>query len=74
MRWDVFLGSTVAIGAIFAFEWPKMKRHPLKDKAAFLVLLLFGWGLAQFDLQYMSGPVTFLEAVFRPFSKMLNME
>jgi hypothetical protein len=74
MRWETFLSTTAIMAAIAAYEWPRMKKHPKKDKASFVVLLSAGWILAQFDLQNMAGPVTILKAMFEPFSKMLNME
>jgi hypothetical protein len=73
MRWGVLIGTTIIIAAIVAYEWPKMKLYPSKDKASFIVLLSLGWILAQFDLQYMAGPVTMLESIFKPVSKLFNL-
>jgi len=74
MRWGVLIGTTLIIVAIVAYEWPKMKLYPRKDKASFIVLILLGWILAQFDLQYMAGPVTLLETIFKPVSKLINLQ
>ncbi|QMV44723.1 hypothetical protein [Cohnella cholangitidis] len=73
MNWRVMIGTAVVIAAIVAYEWPKMKHYPRKDKASFIVLILLGWILAQFDLQYLAGPTTLLESIFKPVSKLLNM-
>ncbi|WP_309121063.1 hypothetical protein [Paenibacillus sp.] len=72
MKWGDFLGVTAMMGFIIAYEWPKMKQIPKKDKTAFVILLMIGWGLAMFDLQHMAGPATILEYVFKPFSKILE--
>ncbi|KAB7706305.1 hypothetical protein F9802_11500 [Bacillus aerolatus] len=57
---------------IILFQWPKMKQAPKKDKWAFGVLLLIGWGLSMFDLQHMGGPTAWIEALFRPFGKFME--
>ncbi|MWV45694.1 hypothetical protein GRF59_18940 [Paenibacillus sp. HJL G12] len=72
MKWGTFIGVMVIIAAIFAYEWPRMKQLPKKDKAAFIALLSIGWILTLFDLQNMAGPATVLETIFKPFSKLLD--
>lgn len=73
VRWGVLLGVTVIMALIVLYEWPKMKHTPKKDKAAFFFLLMVGWVLAMFDLPNIAGPVTWLDALFKPiFGKILE--
>ncbi|WP_243291620.1 hypothetical protein [Bacillus sp. FJAT-47783] len=72
MKWDTFMIAILVIFAIIAYEWPKMKQNPLKDKAAFLTLLLLAGVLSLFDLPNMAGPPTFIEWIFKPISKIME--
>jgi hypothetical protein len=72
VRWGAFLGTTIIIAVIILFQWPKMKQHPKKDKMAFFMLLLFAWVLSMFDLPNMAGPVTLIEALFKPVGQFME--
>jgi hypothetical protein len=72
VRWGAFFGTTIIIAVIFLFQWPKMKQHPKKDKMVFFILLMISWGLSMFDLPHMTGPVTWLEALFKPAGKFME--
>ncbi|CAI6082182.1 hypothetical protein PAECIP112173_03472 [Paenibacillus sp. JJ-100] len=72
MQWLAFFSTMVIITVIIALQWPRMKHYPRKDKGAFLVLLLFGLVLSMFDLKYMNGPTTWVEAIFKPFGQFME--
>jgi hypothetical protein len=72
VRWGAFIGTTIIIAVIILFQWPKMKQYPKKDKMAFLMLLVFVWVLSMFDLPKMAGPVTWIEALFRPVGQFMD--
>lgn len=72
MRWGVLIGVTAIMALMFAYEWPRMKKNPKKDKIAFVVLILIGWILAMFDLPNMTGPTTWIETIFKPFGKIME--
>ena len=65
MRWGAFFATTVIVALIILFQWPRMKQNPKKDKMAFLILLLIGWGLSMFDLPHMGGPTAWIESSFQ---------
>ncbi|MFK2826916.1 hypothetical protein QYG89_14770 [Bacillus sp. B190/17] len=72
MRWGAFFATAVIIFVIVLFQWPKMKKTPKKDKWVFSILLLIGLGLSMFELEHMAGPVTWIEAIFKPFGKFME--
>ena len=72
MRWGAFLGTTIIIAVIILYQWPKMKQHPKKDKWMFFMLLLVCWVLSMFDLPNMAGPLTWIEAAFKPVGQILE--
>jgi hypothetical protein len=63
----------VIIAIIILFEWPKMKQYPKKDKQVFIMLLFIGLSLCLFDLPYISGPITWLETLFKPFADIMKV-
>ncbi|HTG70739.1 MAG TPA: hypothetical protein VL921_15885 [Candidatus Udaeobacter sp.] len=67
MKLALFTGVTFAALLILWCDWPRMKEKPTKDKAAFVSLLLIGWLLSMLDLPNTPGPITLLEAIFKPF-------
>ena len=50
----------------------KDKKVRKKDKWAFFILLLIGWGLSMLDLPHITGPITWLEILFRPLGKFME--
>ncbi|MDQ0216255.1 hypothetical protein J2S13_002696 [Oikeobacillus pervagus] len=72
MRWEAFGGTAVIIVVIILFQWPKVKQNPAKDKIAFFMLLVIGWGLSMFDLPHMGGPLTWIEALLKPFARFME--
>ena len=72
MRWEAFFCTTVIVALIILLQWPKMKQNPKKDKLAFSILLLIGWGLSMFDLPHIGGPTAWIEAFFRPFGQFME--
>lgn len=73
MRWGVFFGTAIIIAVISLLQWPKMKQHPKKDKWVFIMLLLVVWGLSLFDLPQMAGPLTLIQALFKPVGQFMHM-
>lgn len=65
--------TAVIIAIVIFVEWPKMKQYPKKDKRVFFVLLFIGLGLSIFDLPYIPGPITWLEAFFKPFAQFMRV-
>lgn len=72
MKWGAFLIVVAISIVILLFQWPKIKQAPKKDKWAFGILLVIGWGLSMLDLPHISGPVTWKAVIFRPFSQFLQ--
>lgn len=72
MRWGAFFATAAIVMIIILFQWPKMKQHPKKEKSAFIGLLTIGLILSMFDLPHISGPVKWIEFVFKPFTKILE--
>lgn len=72
MKWGAFFATAAIIIVILLFQWPKMKQKPKKDKIALIVLLFIGWGLSMLNLPHIQGPTTLIEAIFTPFSKILD--
>jgi len=72
VKWGSFFAVTIVIIGILLLQWPKMKQAPKKDKWAFGLLLLIGWALSMFDLQHISGPITWKEVIFRPFRPLVE--
>ncbi|WP_281887734.1 hypothetical protein [Paenibacillus sp. YYML68] len=74
MRWGNVLIVTLIMIGIAAYELPKLKKHARKDRAVFIILLLTGWLLLLFDLPYTKGPITLVEALFKPLSTIIEPE
>jgi hypothetical protein len=72
MRWQRIAGVTLIVSIIFLYEWPRIKRNPPKDKAAFAVMMLAGWVLSLFDLPVTTGPITWITTMFKPLGKMME--
>lgn len=72
MRWGAFLLTSGIVVLIILYQWPRMKQNPRKDKMAFVSLLLIGWILSMFDLPHMSGPTSWIEALFKPFGRFME--
>ncbi|CAH1207388.1 hypothetical protein PAECIP111892_02872 [Paenibacillus auburnensis] len=67
MNLVLFSFVTLAGLLILRLEWTKMKAKKTRDKSAFFTLLLIVWLLSILDLSNAPGPLTFFEAIFRPF-------
>lgn len=72
MRWGAFFGTTLMIVILLSIQWSKIKKYEKKDKWAFFILLLIGWGLSMLDLPHITGPITWLEILFRPLGKFME--
>lgn len=72
MKWGAFISITAVVTLIILYEWARLKQAPKKDKIAFFLLLFIVWVLSMFNLQQMAGPVTLVEAIFKPFSQFLE--
>jgi hypothetical protein len=73
VRWGAFFGTTLIITIIIFIQWPRLKKYPKKEKWAFFILLSIGWGLSMFDLPNMAGPMTWLQALFKPFAPLMEV-
>ncbi|PEJ48477.1 hypothetical protein CN692_23765 [Bacillus sp. AFS002410] len=69
MKWGSFICTTVIVALIFFFEWKKMKLASKEDQIGFVLILLLAWIFSLFNLQQMAGPITWVEALFKPFEK-----
>ncbi|KKB36825.1 hypothetical protein QY96_03398 [Bacillus thermotolerans] len=72
MNWMSFFLTTVIIITILFFEWPKTRKKSKKDKSVFIVLLAAGWVLSIFELPQISGPIDWLETLFRPLGQFID--
>lgn len=72
MRWGEWLIMTGVVLLIFLVEWPRFRSYTRKEKLAFCSLLCIGWILSLFDLTQTPGPITFVEALFKPLGAMLE--
>jgi hypothetical protein len=72
VRWGTFFGTTLMIVILLSIQWSKIKKYEKKDKWAFFILLLIGWGLSMLDLPHITGPITWLEIPFRPLGKFME--
>jgi len=68
MRYSFWIGVTISVIVTAVLEWPKMRRKPLQDRAAFICLLLLGWGMSALNLQHTPGPTRLLLAIFKPLA------
>ncbi|WP_078109275.1 hypothetical protein [Heyndrickxia oleronia] len=57
---------------IIVFQKSQLKKKPKKDKFAIFILLFIGWMLSMFDLSNMSGPITWVTAIFRPIGQFME--
>lgn len=73
MKWGTFFITGMLIFLILLLQWPKMKNSPIKDKLAFISLLLIGWVLSMFDLMHISGPVSWLDTLTKPLTRLLEV-
>lgn len=69
---SLFAFVTCAVLLTVLLDWHLVKKKPLKDKAAFIGLLLAGWLLSMFDLPNTPGPTSLLDIVFKPFMGLLK--
>ncbi|MBB6444300.1 hypothetical protein [Bacillus benzoevorans] len=72
MKWGTFFGTALLVAFILLVLWPILKQKPLKDKIAFMMILLFGWGLSLFDLPNIAGPMTWMRFFFKPFAPLME--
>ncbi|MDU0200833.1 MULTISPECIES: hypothetical protein [Paenibacillus] len=72
MKWSVFIPVASASFCIVLLEWPKLKQKPVKDKVAFAAILLAVLLLSMFDLPNTPGPISFLNALFKPFKPLVE--
>lgn len=74
MRWTTILGITVIVALMAMYEWPKMKQHLKREKAAFAAILIIGWLLAILLVFYpdMPGPTQMVDAIYKPLGKLLE--
>lgn len=72
MRWGAFFGTTLIISIMMIIQWPGIKKYSKKEKLVFFILLFIGWGLSMFDLPHISGPMTWLRVLFKPFAPLLE--
>lgn len=73
MQWGQFFGAALVIAVIVILQWPRIKDNPIKDKGAFIVILVIGLVLSMFDLERMKGPITLFEAIFSPIGRYMGM-
>lgn len=66
MQWRILLGAMLTIIVIIALQWPRLKQKPIQDKWAFFGILLISLVLSLFDLKHISGPSSWVEAIFKP--------
>lgn len=74
MKWGSFIVITLFVLAMILYEKPRMSQYTAKEKAVFALLLAFGWGLTLLLVLYpeVPGPTQLVEAVFKPFGKLLK--
>ncbi|MNR03477.1 hypothetical protein D3C85_1193700 [compost metagenome] len=72
MKWSVFIPVAFAAICIVLLELPKLKQKPMKDKIAFTAIVLAVLLLAMFDLPNTPGPISFLNALFKPFKPLVE--
>jgi hypothetical protein len=72
VRWGAFLGTAAVSVVLILFQWAILKKLPKKDMLAFYILLIMGLGLSIFDLPNMPGPLTIIEAIFKPFGQIFK--
>ncbi len=74
MKWLSVLGILVIAVLITLYEWPKIKKNQKREKRAFVVLTLGSVMLAILLLYFpdMPGPTQLVDAIFKPFGKLLE--
>ena len=72
LRWGAFAITTLIIVVIILLQKSQLKKKPKKDKFAFFMLLFIGWMLSLFDLSNMSGPITWVTAIFKPIGQFME--
>lgn len=68
MRLDFWFIVVLSALAIWLNEWKQLKKKPKRDRIAFFVLLIIGWGMSALDLRHLPGPTQLLLAVFKPLA------
>ncbi|MBP1989996.1 hypothetical protein [Paenibacillus eucommiae] len=65
---------TLLLYMMMLFDWPKIKRHQRREKAAFAAITVFGWGLAVLLIFFpdIHGPSQLIDAIFKPLGKTLE--
>ncbi|WP_307340472.1 hypothetical protein [Caldalkalibacillus uzonensis] len=74
MRVGTIILVTVIVMLIALYEWPKINRHEIKEKRAFIVLTVMGWGLAVLLLYFpdLPGPNEWVGKIFGPLKKFVE--
>lgn len=74
MKWAAAVGIAVVVLLIVLYEWPRIGEEKKKEKAAFAALTAFGCVLGGLLILFpgLPGPTQWVEAVFRPFGRLLE--
>lgn len=72
MNWGIFTIAVIISGCIILAEQSILKKSPRKDKTVFFTFLFVGVILSLFDLPYIIGPVTAIEAFFSPLGNFMS--
>ncbi|GAA4855511.1 hypothetical protein GCM10023310_38110 [Paenibacillus vulneris] len=74
MGWGSAVFATVVTLLMVLYEWPRMKQHTRREKAAFIVITLTGWILAVLLVLFpdMKGPTQWVDALYKPLGKLLE--
>ncbi|MBB5172289.1 hypothetical protein [Texcoconibacillus texcoconensis] len=68
------IGITLLVGLIALYEWPKINPEQKKEKKAFVVLSVIGWGLALLLVYFpnIAGPNDLIDFIYQPITKMME--
>ncbi|MBB5323425.1 multisubunit Na+/H+ antiporter MnhB subunit [Anoxybacillus tepidamans] len=74
MKLGFIFGIVMLVTCIWAFEWPRFKRAPKKEKTVFAILLGMGAALAIVLLYYpdIPGPTQLIDYIYKSLGRRLE--
>ncbi|MBU8919799.1 hypothetical protein BGM25_27810 [Bacillus sp. FJAT-29953] len=74
MKWGLVIASLIIAMSMFLYQWPKLKKHQKKEKAAFLSLTFLGLFLSVLLIFFpeMPGPTQMIDWIYKPLGRLIE--